>query len=200
MQYTKNDWRNRNKIKTQAGTQWLTIPVKQITLSQKINETKIADKRWKETHLKTIKQFYSKASCFKELFPFIESLYKTCESESLSEINYHFISSVCSFLQIKTKITWSHDYGLIQGKTERLVDLVLKAGGNEYISGPAAKEYIVSELFEEANIKLTWMDYSGYAEYPQLHRPFEHGVSIIDLILNTGPEARSFMKSFNKNE
>lgn len=194
MQYTRRDWRNRNKIKSPSGLHWLTIPAKQISLKQKINETEIADSRWTSKHFQTIKQFYSKAPHFNTYKDYFEDLYLNCRFTLLSEINFYFINSLCEVLNIETKLSWSHDYGLVEGKTERLVDLVSKAGGTEYISGPAAQTYIEADLFEQANIKLSWMDYSQYPEYPQLYPPFEHGVSIIDLIINTGPEANSFRR------
>jgi hypothetical protein len=84
----------------------------------------------------------------------------------------------------------------VEGKTERLVYLCRQAGAAEYISGPAAKNYIVPGLFEQYSIRLTWMDYSGYPEYRQLYPPFEHAVSIIDLLFSEGPEAAKYMKSF----
>jgi glutaredoxin-related protein len=82
-------------------------------------------------------------------------------------------------------------------KTERLVNLCLDAKADEYISGPSAKTYLDISLFSEANIKVSWMDYSNYPVYPQLHLPFEHGVSILDLIFNQGPNATHYMKSFD---
>jgi len=88
------------------------------------------------------------------------------------------------------------DYRLAEGKTERLVDLCKQAGADEYISGPSAKDYIDEDMFEKEGIRLSYMDYSGYPEYEQLYPPFEHAVSIIDLIFNEGPEAPQFMKSF----
>lgn len=200
MQYTKNDWRNRNKIKKANGLHWLTIPVKQGSLSQRIDETEVVDHKWVTSHLLTIKQFYSKAACFKESIHVLEELYNTCNFSRLSDINFHFMKGVCDYLGIKTKISWSHEYGLIEGKTERLVDLVLKVGGTEYLSGPAAKDYIQDDLFKEAGIKLTWMDYSNYPVYKQLYETFDHGVSIVDLILNVGSDSRSYMKTFNNHE
>jgi hypothetical protein len=196
MQYTKNDWRNRNKIKKPNGLHWLTIPVRQHTLSQRIDETTIVDDKWATSHLSTIKQFYSKAASFRESISVFETLYHTCNYTRLSDINFHFIKGICDYLGIKTKISWSHEYGLIEGKTERLVDLVLKAGGTEYLSGPAAKDYIKDHLFKDADIKLSWMDYSNYPVYEQLHGAFEHGVSIVDVILNMGINSKNFMKSF----
>lgn len=198
MQYTKNDWRNRNKIKTPNGLHWLSIPVAtkgHLSQDVRIMDAKIVDNKWANSHWNTIKQFYRKTPYFKEYANIFEKLYKECEQEEyLCKVNYKFIYAINEILGIKTKISFSQDYGLIDGKTERLVDLVQKAGGTEYLSGPAAKDYIVSELFEEANIKLSWMDYSNYPEYPQLYPPFEHGVSILDLIFNCGPETRKFMK------
>jgi len=197
VQYTKNDWRNRNKILTHNGVQWLTIPVKQEKLNQKINETKVFDKRWNIKHWRTLQQNYSKASYFEHYKYALEHLYLTTNTEYLSQINYLFITEICKQLEIKTKITWSDQYNYGLGKTERLVQLVQATGGNEYISGPAAKEYLNEKLFRNAGIKVTWMDYSGYPEYHQLHAPFEHNVSILDLIFSEGPNASKFLKSFS---
>lgn len=196
MQYTKNDWRNRNKIKSPTGLHWLTIPVRQTQLAQKIKDTQVADVNWQKKHWGTIKQFYAKVPSFKQSQFLFEDLYLNCNLTYLSEINYRFIVAINSLLGITTKISWSWDYGLIEGKTERLVDLVQKAGGTQYISGPAAKDYLNEELFEQAGINVSWMDYSGYKEYQQLYPPFEHGVSIIDLVLHEGHNVQKFMKSF----
>ena len=97
-------------------------------------------------------------------------------------------------LGITTKLSWSMDYDVISGKTERLVSLCQQAGATDYLSGPAARDYIQPELFERAGISLEYMDYSGYPEYHQLYPPFEHSVSVIDLILSAGAEARAFMR------
>lgn len=198
MQYTKNDWRNRNKIKTPNGLHWLSIPVAtkgHLSQDVRIMDAKIVDKKWANSHWNTIKQFYRKTPYFNDYSDIFEKIYKECKQEEyLCKVNYKFIYAINEILRIKTKISFSQDYGLIDGKTERLVDLVQKAGGTEYLSGPAAKDYIDEKLFKEANIKLSWMDYSNYPEYPQLYPPFEHGVSILDLIFNCGPEARKYMK------
>lgn len=202
MQYTTRDWRNRNKIKTQNGLKWLSISVSAKGCQQnclKINETKISDTSWVESHWNAIKLAYSKSTYFKEYRDFFENLYNDCvDEEYLCNVNYKFILAINDLLGIKTKISFDKDYGLIEGKTERLVDLVQKANGTHYLSGPAAKDYIDEDLFKEAGIVLEWMDYSGYKEYPQLYPPFEHGVSILDLIFNVGDEAIDYIR--NKNE
>lgn len=198
VQYTTRDWRNRNKIKTPKGLKWLSIPVFARgcqQLGQKISETKIQDYDCFQKHWKQICQFYKHTPYFQDYEDIFASLYQECANEKfLCKVNYKFINAICKILGIQTKLSSSRDYGLIEGKTERLVDLVLKAGGTEYLSGPAAKNYINEDLFEKAGIKLSWMDYSGYREYPQLYPPFEHGVSVLDLIFNTGKDAINYIR------
>jgi len=199
MQYTRRDWRNRNKIKTPHGLLWLTIPVQvKGKFFQTIKDTLVVDTSWAARHWHTIRSNYTKATCFEAYREIFEELYLGSDSLGLSEINYRFLSRICGILGIRTKLSLSSDYKLIEGKTERLVDLCQQAGATEYLSGPTAKNYINPKLFERAGIKLTWMDYSGYPEYPQLYPPFEHAVSIIDLLMNVGPEAPTFMKGFNR--
>lgn len=194
MQYTKNDWRNRNKIKTPTGVSWITIPVRVETLSQTINETQVSNKNWAIKHLKTLQANYAKAAYFKPYKDFVFDLYhQVSKTTNLSEINFIFIENICKFLNIKTKLSFSTDYNLVEGKTERLVDLIKQSEGTHYISGPAAKNYIDENLFSENNISLEWMDYSNYNEYNQLYPPFEHGVSILDLIFNEGENSRNFL-------
>ncbi len=101
---------------------------------------------------------------------------------------------MCAYLGITTKISNSWDYHLIEGKTERLVDLCVQAGATDYISGPAAKDYVEEERFAESGIKLSWFNYDGYPEYPQLWGEFTHGVSILDLLLNCGKDSHRYMR------
>ncbi len=198
VQYTKNDWRNRNRIVTKDGLRWLSIPVAHTgKFYQKINETKVVDHKWANKHWRSIECNYAKAKFFPMYAERIKKVYEACREEDyLSRINFAFLKEICDILQIQTEITWSSDYKLAEGKTNRLVQLVKDAGGDSYLSGPAAKDYIEEELFAEAGIDLVWMDYSGYPAYGQFFGNFEHGVSILDLIFHEGPQAREFMKSF----
>lgn len=196
VQYTKNDWRNRNKIKTPQGIQWLTIPVRQESLDQKIKDTKISDKKWNIKHWRTISQNYSKAKYFKDYKDIFEELYLTCDEEYLSQINYKFITTINEILEIKTKLRWSSEFELVDGQTEKLLGICKDCNADIYLSGPAAKDYFNEELAKQENIKVEWMDYSGYKEYEQLNPPFEHGVTILDLIFNEGDRVKEFMKSF----
>lgn len=198
-QYTKRDWRNRNRIKTPDGLLWLSIPVEiKGKYYQKIKDTKIADKTWNIRHWQTISSYaYPRAKFFDQNKDFFEHMYLTRDEKYLSDINYKFIEAICDLLNIETKITWSMDYKIeSKNSTGKLIDLCKQVGASEYLSGPSAKNYIEEELFEAENIKLIYMDYSSYPEYNQLFPPFEHHVSIIDLIFNVGADAHKFMKSF----
>lgn len=197
MQYTRRDWRNRNLIKSPNGPQWLTIPVQvKGKYFQKIRETSVSDTSWSGDHWRSIAHSYSRARHFGDYKAWAEELYLGNEETLLSRVNHRFLTAVCRALGITTKISWSMDYELVEGKTERLVGLCLQAGATEYISGPAARGYIEEEQFRSAGVALRYMDYSGYPEYEQLFPPFEHGVSILDLIFNEGPDATRYMKSF----
>ena len=180
VQYTRRDWRNRNKIKTPHGPKWLTVPVSvRGKYHQKIKDTCVSDNNWNTKHLKTIKGCYSKSECYKDVFPFIEELYMTANYETISEINYHFISGICNYLDIDTQIVFSSIYDLsVEEKTSRLVDICKQAGASEYISGPLAKDYITKDKFDAENIKLTWMNYDEYPEYPQLYGDFVQKLSL----------------------
>jgi hypothetical protein len=199
VQYTKRDWRNRNKIKTPRGEQWLSVPVKvKGKYNQKINETKIDGYKWQQNHWNIIKQNYINAKFFDEISSWLEPLYSNNNYSSLSIMNRIFIEAICSYLSINTKISNSSDYELVEGRTERLIEICMQSGATEYISGPSAKDYMDDTLFIANNLTLTWFDYTGYAKYPQLWGDFNHGVSILDLLFNCGKDYPKYMRSVNK--
>lgn len=198
VQYTKRDWRNRNLIKSQKGTQWLTIPIEvKGKYFQAIKDTRISDSGWNKDHWRKIAHNYSKAKYFNEFKSFFEELYFKAEYKYLSEINYFFITSINKLLNISTIISWSSEYTLSEGKNEKLIDIINQTNSNEYISGPSAKNYIDEKMFAENNINIEWVNYNDYPEYEQLFPPFDHYVSIIDLIFNVGYGFKKYMKTFN---
>ena len=196
MQYTRRDWRNRNQIKTPQGLQWLTVPVKvKGKYHQSIRKTEIDGTAWAEKHWQVINQNYRKSPYFVEISEVFRPLYLEAHNiRLLSSLNRILIETVCNYLDIHTDISNSWDYCLANGKTERLADLCIQAGGKEYISGPAAKGYIEEEVFIAKGIKLRWFDYNDYPEYPQLWGKYNHNVTILDLLFNCGKEAPAYMK------
>lgn len=196
VQYTRRDWRNRNMIKTPQGKQWLTIPVVvKGKFDQKIMETEVSSEDWGQTHWRTLVANYSKSGFFKKLGPEFEEIYRTEKSRFLSQINYRFLMKINELLGIKTVLRWSMDYPCeAASPSQKLLKLCLASGASHYTSGPAAREYLDVEIFRRENIEVEWFNYEGYPEYPQLYPPFDHFVSILDLIFNMGPRAIDYMK------
>lgn len=200
VQFTRRDWRNRNKIKTPNGTNWVTIPVEtKGKYLQKINEVKVQNQKWVDDHLKAIELNYKNARYYDEISQLFYETYDECRKEILlSNINYNFIKKICDLLEINTKLRLSTEYILYDDRSERLLNMCLQAGANIYLSGPAAKNYLDTDLFLKNGIKVEWMDYTGYKPYEQMFSSsFIHEVSIIDLLFNMGPKnAKQYMVSF----
>lgn len=191
MQYTRRDWRNRNQVKTQKGSEWLSIPVEvKGKFFQRIDETLVADPAWASSHWQKVRSLYRTTPHFRTYAEAIEALYQSAGAmQRLSDINRVFLDGIGRLLGLTTRLVWSTDYPQTDGRTERLVQLCRAAGGQRYISGPAARDYIQSEFFEQAGVELIFKDYSGYPEYPQQFPPFTHGVTILDLLFNVGTDA-----------
>jgi hypothetical protein len=195
-QYTRRDWRNRNRVKTPQGTAWLSIPVKvRGRYHQRIDETEVADATWPERHWQTLVHAYGRAPYFDTYRDRLHALYEDCTEVLLSRINRLFLEAICQLLGIRTRFASSTEYDVEGAKTDRLVALCRAASATSYLSGPRARAYLDESRFRDAGVEVRYMDYTGYPEYEQLHPPFEHEVSIVDLLVHTGPEARRFLKS-----
>lgn len=196
MQYTKNDWRNRNKIKTPQGAVWLTIPVRQNNLGQKISESKTTNNLWQKSHWNSLVSNYNKSKYFKMYKDRFYSLYFDHESDFLSDINVRFLKAICEILDIKTTFISSADLTLQGDKSERIVNICKNRGAQNYLSGPSAKNYLDEKLFTDNNLNIKFMDYTGYPPYEQLYGDYIGEVSVIDLLFNNGPDSKKYMKSF----
>lgn len=186
VKYTKNDWRNRNRIYSPSGLEWLSIPVSKEAVRLKISEVKIPDTEWQKKHLKTVRYAYQSAPFFRQLESFLVEFYNQRCRGSLSALNRFAIETLSEWLGIKTQFLNSADFTLRGDRVARLVDLLQQVGADEYLTGPSAKDYLAGEesLFSEKGIKLIYKDYSGYPIYPQQRSPFVHQVSIIDMMAN----------------
>lgn len=189
VQYTKNDWRNRNKIKTPKGLSWLTIPSGS-NLNRLINEVELKDNNWQKEHWAKIVIHYKDSMYFNLYHDFFEDIYLKRKWSSLSKLNQYIIKKISrEILGINTKFVNSNELESDGKKQDKVLSLVSSVSGSIYLSGPAAKDYNDDQLFKDRGIKLIYKDYSNYPEYEQFHPPFEHGVTILDLIFHKGPEA-----------
>lgn len=193
VQYTKNDWRNRNKIKTAQGTQWLTIPVGS-HCHDRICDVKLRDQYWQKQHWKTLVQWYGNVPHFNVYREFLADVYLGRQWCSLSELNQYLTVTIArDYLGLRTRFAPSSQFHSTGTKQTRLLRLLREVAADTYVSGPAAQAYLDTREFDAHGIKVVWKDYSGYPEYPQLYPPFEHAVTILDLLFHTGESAPQYI-------
>jgi hypothetical protein len=191
-QYTKQDWRNRNRIKTPTGTAWLTIPVGGRGV-RRICDVELPVSEWACEHWCRLESSYARAPYFEVNRAMLEEIYLGTTWRYLSDLNQHLIRTIASTLAITTAFRDSRQLEIRGSKQERLLDILRQTGADVYVSGPAARSYIEPSRFAEEGIELRWMDYAGYPEYPQLHPPFVHEVTVLDLLFHTGPDAPRYI-------
>lgn len=188
VQFTKNDWRNRNRIKTPRGAQWLSVPVGD-KISRKICEVEIGSSQWQTKHFTSLRLNYCKCPFFEQYSFLLDELFLKNRWKFLSQFNQFAIQIIADVLGIKAEFTDSRSLESSGSKLDRLLSLIKQTGADTYISGPSAKAYIDEEHFKREGIHLVWKDYSGYPQYVQRFPPFEHAVTVLDLLFNVGPEA-----------
>lgn len=198
VQYTKQDWRNRNQILVNGKKRWLTIPIQKHAVTARVNEVEVDQgQAWVRRHGSLLSQAYGQAPFFGEVMdlmgPFLGDQGSASSSKSLSVLNQAMTRCLASYLGIKTKLVDSSELDLRGKGTDRLLDILEKLGGNSYLTGPKAKEYIEPEKFKEKGIELAYKDYSGYPEYPQFSKKIDHHVSILDLLFHVGPKASDYI-------
>jgi len=203
VQFTKRDWRSRNMIITKNGLMWLSVPV----LSKGKYEQRICDveidpsQKWQKAHFSSITHNYSNAPFFSLYKDFFRQVYLEMRWSNLSELNQYLIKAISlDYLGIKTKFGNSSDYDVCGEKHERLLNLVKATGADIYVSGPSAKNYVIEKDYEEAGTEIYWKDYSDYPKYRQLHGEFNHNVSILDLLFNTGKGASHYIWGWRKED
>lgn len=193
VQFKKNEWQNRNRIKTVEAWQWLTVPVIH-RYTQKICEVKINNTiQWGKKHYNALVTNYSKTPFFKDYLPFLEKTYAQ-DWKHLADINIHFIRFLAEALGLsETKFTLASDYETREDRTGRLVDLCKQLGGDIYLSGRDGAKYLNLKEFAEEGLEVRFQDYI-HPYYPQLFGDFKPFLSIIDLLCNCGPESLSILR------
>jgi hypothetical protein len=192
IQYTKQDWRNRNRIKTAAGLIWLSIPVRKATTHGAIDEVEIDnDQDWGRKHWRIMETNYSNAPFFLQHGEFFKETL-TRSWNRLSDLNVYVISKICEILGIKTHFINSRSLGLTGRKTDRLIQICRACNATRYLSGPSARNYIEPEKFAAIGVEIEYMAYD-YPPYPQQFGPFVEGASIVDLLFNCGPTSIEFI-------
>jgi hypothetical protein len=194
VQYSKNGWRNRNRIKTPKGSRWITVPVRHRSLAQLICDTEIDDRKdWRESHMRLWHENYGTAPYYRDVLELLGDMGQEMV-DTISELNIALTQKIAVYLQIDTRMMRSTDLRLSGTKTDRLVDLLKKLNAKTYLSGPSADVYLDKDAFRKDNIRLEYKSYD-YGPYPQLWGAFEGAVTVLDLIANCGPDAKNHIRS-----
>ena len=193
VQFKKNEWQNRNKIKTSEGWQWLSVPVIH-RFTQKISEVEINNTvQWGRKHLNALATHYSKAPFFNDHIDFFKHTYAQ-EWKYLADINVHIADYLTEALGLTDKkFVLASELETREGSTERLIDICQQLGADAYLSGKDGAKYIELELFKQEGIQVAFQDYE-HPRYDQLYGDFEPFLSIIDLLFNCGPDSLSILK------
>lgn len=196
VQYTKNDWRNRNRIQTKYEPKWLTIPCG-YDITRKIFEVRIKNEfAWQKEHYKSICSAYEKAPFFEKYKDFLGYVYLDHKWEYLYQLNRYMITTISrDFLGIDTEFKDSREFDSHGARDEKLLSLLKSIGCDVYVSGPAAQNYMDIQKYKESGIDVIWKDYSGYPQYKQVNESekFEHGVSVLDLLFNVGEDSPNYI-------
>lgn len=186
VQFSKGSFVNRVQIKTNKGSQWLTVPLQNLTLGQEIRKVELSQKKWRASHLTFLSQSYAKAPYKNDMIELVERVYNN-DYTNISELAIASIEAVCSYFGIGNHRNFLYSSQLgIEGKSDqRVLQIVKYLKGTIYVTGHGARNYLDHELFEREGVTVEYMNYEKKA-YPQLHGEFTPYVSILDLIANMG--------------
>lgn len=190
VQFEKNGWQNRNKIRTSNGSQWLTVPVRRKKLGQRIYDAKIdaTQVSWKRKHFRSIEQNYSKAKYFEKYWPELKKLYLETNTDSLSMFDMCGIEWLRFILipEWQGDVMLASDYeGISDEPTDRLIDLCQKFDCDMYYAGVGGQVYMNMNRLLNAGITVIWQRFEE-KEYEQCYTPFLSGMGSLDYLLNCG--------------
>jgi hypothetical protein len=193
VQYKKNEWQNRNRLKTAQGRQWIAVPVR-YRFPQKMIEVTVNDAvNWRRKHLQAMLTNYRKAPFFNEHYPAYEAVLQN-DLISIVDLNICMIEQIRKILGLDEKpVVRASELSASDDPTGRLVDICRHFGGDTYLAGQDGKNYMDMAQFQESGIKVVTQEYN-HPEYPQCFGEFEPHMSIIDLIFNCGPDSLSIIR------
>lgn len=196
VQFSKGSFTNRVQIKTAQGIKWLTVPLEGVSLGQAIDDVKVnGSTDWRRQHLDTLKQAYAGAPCRKQMLELVKSVYNQ-KVETIGMLSRLSTEVCCEYygLDVGRRFVDVKEMGIGGESSKRVLDVVKALGGDRYITGLGARNYLDHQLFDGAGVRVEYMQYEK-AEYPQLHGKFTPYVSILDLIANVGKEGSEYIRS-----
>ncbi len=193
VQFKKNEFQNRNKIKTAQGWMWLTVPVL-YKYPEQIDEVKINDRAdWRKKHVRTLAINYQKAPYFHDIFPEVERFYAG-DSASIAEVNRESVLMLLGLLGLDRKIVIASALGhLPEEPSERLAAICESLGADTYLSGAGGRAYLDLEPFNKKGITVKFQEFK-HPVYPQLYGDFIPNLSLLDLLFNCGPDSLNILE------
>jgi hypothetical protein len=196
LQYTKGDWRNRNKFRTPNGIKWLSVPVG-ASENRLINEVRYSDNNWKKDHKRKILEWYSNARFYEYGKEALHEIFQMDCNGYLSNFNQNSIKFIAqNYFGITTKFSNSTQYAYKAEKNLKIINILRAANATNYVSGPAAKAYLDESLFLDNNILVEWVSYENMPIYYQPYTTFDAKVSILDLMFSTGEKSKDYLRVF----
>lgn len=197
VQFEKNSFTNRNKIKTASGPIWLTVPVlSKDHFNKTIKDLKIDNsKDWKNSHFKSIYFNYKKAPYFNKYADFFEDTYKK-EWDFLSDLGDYMLRWFLKELKINVKYFKASELNFYEHKSELILEMCKKLGANLYVFGALGKDYAKEDEFAKEGIKIYFQDYK-HPKYHQLWGNFLPYMSIIDLLFSCGDKSLEVLMEGN---
>ena len=188
VQLDKSSWQSRNRIRIKEGWKYLAVPViSKGKEEQKIKDTMISNQtNWRNQHLNAIKFAYQKAPYYKRYEPYIKDLYKR-KWKYLADLDIYIMEYILEELDIRTKLIYDRDLDITGEKNELLIDICHQLGADQYMSNKGSENYVEIEKFNAEKIDHIYIDYKGVT-YPQVYEGFEESLSILDMLMNCGPE------------
>lgn len=196
VQFSKGSFVNRVQIKTERGRHWLTVPLRDFSMGQQIDDVKIDNrKEWRNQHLELLRQAYSTAPHRSEMLDLVADVYRH-SYEAIGALSRASLKALCDYFALTEGREFfdSQELAIGGNSSRRVFDIVVKLGGTRYITGWGARNYLDHELFEQHGIRVEYMDYK-LVTYPQLHGDFTPYVSALDLIANCGADGRELICS-----
>jgi hypothetical protein len=193
VQFVRRSWQRRNKIKIPDGDfTWLTVSVHK-DFGQEIREVELCDDGWRAEHWQALLHSYSNAPYFEHYRDELEGILKM-EWEYLVDVNMELIRFLYRVFDLsETKFHYSSAIDVEGTKTNRLIEILLTIEADEYVTGPAAQDYLEKAQFEAAGIELFWHEFE-HPEYEQIHGEFVSHLSAIDLLFHQGSSAGETIK------
>jgi hypothetical protein len=186
VQFSKGSFVNRVKIKTPRGTEWLTVPLQNLHLGQEIRHVELRDDGWREKHVAVLARNFEGAPFADEALALVKDVYAQ-RHRHMGELAIASMETVCRYFGFAPRSGFlkSSEMGIDGSNWERVLAFVKHLGGDVYVTGHGAKQYLGHEAFEQAGVRVEYMEYQR-RPYPQLHGEFTPYVSVLDLIANRG--------------